>query len=111
MLRDEKDWDPIKMLKVTESFGKVPQEIKETLYNMKPKENSNQRASRLLRETRQAKAAATIATSKTDRKLASKSKPAIQVATNKPKPKAIIAKPRRVRKLETLTDVRLPKIT
>jgi transposase len=101
MLRDEKDWDPIKMLKVTESFGKAPQEIKETLYNMKPKENSNQRASRLLREAREAKATATSTTSKTDRKIVPKSKPAIQVATNKPKQKAIIAKPRRVRKLET----------
>jgi transposase len=89
------------MLKVTESFGKVSQEIKETLCTMKPKENSDQRKSRLRREARQAKAAAANSTSKTDRKLASKSKPAIQVATNKPKPKAIIAKPRRVRKLET----------
>lgn len=99
MLRDEKDWSPIQMLKVTESFGKVPQALKETLYNMKPKENSNQRASRLLREAREAKAAATSTTSKTNTKQASKSKPAIQVAKNKPKPKAIIAKPRRARKL------------
>jgi transposase len=106
MLRDEKDWDPIKMLKVTESFGKAPQEIKETLYNMKPKENSNQRASRLLREAREAKATATSTTSKTDRKIVPKSKPAIQVATNKPKQKAIIAKPRRVRQPATVTDAK-----
>jgi len=48
MLRDEKNWDPIQMLGVTESFGVVSQDLKETLYNIKPKENSNQRKSRLL---------------------------------------------------------------
>jgi transposase len=99
MLRDEKDWSPIQMLKVTESFGKVPQALKETLFNMKPKENSNQRASRLLREAREAKAAAANSTSKTNTKQASKSTAVTRVATNKLKSKAIIAKPRRARKL------------
>jgi hypothetical protein len=47
MLRDEKDWTPTHMIHVTESFGK-----------MKPKENSDQRKSRLRREAREAKAVA-----------------------------------------------------
>lgn len=54
MLRDGKDWDPKQMLSVTESFGKVPQPLKETLENMKPKENSDQRKSRLRKEAREA---------------------------------------------------------
>lgn len=54
MLRDGKDWDPKQMLSVTESFGKVAQPLKETLENMKPKENSDQRKSRLRKEAREA---------------------------------------------------------
>lgn len=54
MLRDEKDWEPKRMIEVTESYGKMPAKLKETLTTMKPKENSDQRKARLRRETRQA---------------------------------------------------------
>ena len=57
MLRDERDWDPQRMMEVTESFGKVPLQIKEILKEMKPKENSDQRKSRLRKEARQAREA------------------------------------------------------
>lgn len=55
MLRDEKDWDPQQMIKVTESYGTMPVKLKESLQNMKPKENSDQRKSRHRREARAAK--------------------------------------------------------
>jgi transposase len=64
MLRDEKDWEPKQMIKVTESYGKMPEKLKESLTNMKPKENSDQRKARLRREARQAKAATAPRTSK-----------------------------------------------
>ena len=58
MLRDEKDWAPTHMIQVTESFGKMKRELKQSLQSMKPKENSDQRKSRLRREAREAKAVA-----------------------------------------------------
>jgi hypothetical protein len=58
LLRDEKDWEPKRMIEVTESFGKMPGQLKETLETMKPKENSDQRRSRHRREAREARAAA-----------------------------------------------------
>ncbi len=58
MLRDEKDWDPKTMIQTTESFGRMPLGLKETLQTMKPKELSQQRKNRLAREVREAKAAA-----------------------------------------------------
>jgi hypothetical protein len=64
LLRDEKDWEPKRMIEVTESFGKMPVALKETLQNMKPKENSDQRKSRLRKEARQARAADDDNTSK-----------------------------------------------
>jgi len=73
LLRDEKDWDSNQMLKITESFGRTPLALKETLENMKPKENSDQRKSRLRREAREAKTAATSLASKTHKKPAPKS--------------------------------------
>ncbi len=57
MLRDERDWDPQRMMEVTESFGKIPLQIKMILKEMKPKENSDQRKSRLRKEARQAREA------------------------------------------------------
>ena len=57
MLRDERDWDPKRMIEVTESYGKMPAKLKETLQNMKPKENSDQRKSRRRKEARAAKEA------------------------------------------------------
>jgi hypothetical protein len=92
LLRDEKDWDPKQMLEVTESFGHSTPALKDTLQNMKPKESSDQRKCRLRREAREAKAAATIATSKTEKKSISKSTPAIAVATKNSKPKASTAR-------------------
>ncbi len=53
MLRDEKDWDPKTMIDVSESYGRMNLGLKESLKSMKPKENSDQRKSRLRRETRQ----------------------------------------------------------
>ena len=57
MLRDEKAWDPNKMLKVTERFGKVNEQLAGTLQEMKPKENSDQRKKRLRKEAREAREA------------------------------------------------------
>jgi transposase len=65
MLRDEKDWNPKRMIEVTESYGKMPDKLKASLTDMKPKENSDQRKARLRREARQAKAATASRTSKT----------------------------------------------
>jgi transposase len=57
LLRDEKDWQPLRMIEVTESFGAMPEKLKETLQNMKPKENSDQRKKRLRKEAREAREA------------------------------------------------------
>ena len=65
MLRDEKDWDPKQMIHVTESFGKMSPALKDSLENMKPKENSDQRKSRLRMEAREAKAVAESLATKT----------------------------------------------
>ena len=65
MLRDEKDWDPKQMIRVTESFGRMPKALKESLENMKPKENADQRKSRLRKEARDAREAAQRRASKT----------------------------------------------
>ena len=58
LLRDEKDWEPKRMIEVTESFGNLSGKLKETLATMKPKESSDQRRSRLRKEARQARATA-----------------------------------------------------
>lgn len=68
MLRDEQDWEPKRMIEVTESYGRMSPTLKETLKNMKPKENSDQRKSRLRKEAHAAKAAAERRKPKTDRK-------------------------------------------
>ncbi len=65
MLRDEKDWDPKQMIQVTESFGRMSPTLKDSLQNMKPKENSDQRKSRLRKEARAEKAATEGLTTKT----------------------------------------------
>ena len=56
MLRDEKDWDPATMIRTTKSFGGAVPMDEETFRSMRPKENSDQRKSRLRREARQANA-------------------------------------------------------
>lgn len=55
MLRDEKDWEPKRMIEVTESYGRMSPSLKDSLQNMKPKENSDQRKSRLRKEARAVK--------------------------------------------------------
>ena len=64
LLRDEKDWEPSRMIEVTESFGKMPDSLKQTLGEMKPKENSDQRRSRHRREAREAQEATNVKASK-----------------------------------------------
>ena len=62
MLRDEKDWDPATMIETTKSFGgRLPMD-EETFQTMRPKENSDQRKSRLRREAREAEAVTTRST-------------------------------------------------
>jgi transposase len=61
MLRDERDWDPNVMIRTTKSFkGKLPMDEAE-FQAMPPKESSDQRKSRLRKEARAAKAAASQA--------------------------------------------------
>ncbi len=55
MLRDETDWDPLRMLAVGLSFGKTPEPVQHALKTMRPKENSDQRKKRLRKEAREAK--------------------------------------------------------
>ena len=54
MLRDEKDWDPATMIRTTKSFGGTLPMDEETFQTMRPKENSDQRKSRLRKEAREA---------------------------------------------------------
>ncbi len=65
MLRDEKDWDPKQMIQVTESFGRMPAGLNDSLQNMKPKENADQRKSRLRKEARASREAAESRASRT----------------------------------------------
>jgi hypothetical protein len=74
MLRDEKDWDPKTMIDITETYGRMNPSLKESLQSMKPKENSDQRKSRLRREAKKAKQAKE-AKANTTPKLAAKAKP------------------------------------
>ncbi|TWU17170.1 Transposase IS116/IS110/IS902 family protein [Novipirellula galeiformis] len=117
MLRDEKDWEPKQMIQVTESFGRMSTSLKDTLQNMKPKENSDQRKSRLRKEARAAQAASEGLTSKTTGQTPRKSTPATtrsakaatpkrkSTATRSPrstsqpneKPRTKTSKPRRAR--------------
>jgi hypothetical protein len=117
MLRDGKDWDPKQMLSVTESYGKVAQPLKETLENMKPKENSDQRKSRLRKEAREAKQTLATVNPKTANVPSAKSTPSNKSAkdtpvrnTTKKSPGRVVSKrrttqpepkpkPRRARKL------------
>ena len=76
MLRDEKDWDPSTMIHTTKSFGgRLPMD-EETFRTMPPKENSDQRKSRLRREAREAAAIATAPKSSAAAKSPVKAKPA-----------------------------------
>lgn len=103
LLRDEKDWEPKRMIEVTESFGKMSRELKE-LDTMQPKENSDQRKSRLRREAREARAAALNNASTSQAKSQTKqpgtvpSKHKTRVSTHAPQATSSTPKPRQARK-------------
>lgn len=105
MLRDERDWAPTRMIEVTESYGEMSSKLKETLQAMKPKENSDQRKSRLRKEARAAKAAATA-----EKQLKQDESPASEVSSTKSSqsPKQPRSKPKRSKstKPETKASVR-----
>ena len=106
MLRDGKDWDPKQMLSVTESYGKVPQPLKESLESMKPKENSDQRKSRLRKEAREARQTLATGNSKPTTepttnptpltesapKTRSAKKPPVRASTSKKSPGRVVSK-------------------
>ena len=98
MLRDEKDWEPKRMIEVTESYGTMPAKLKESLQNMRPKENSDQRKARLRREARQAKSASNSPASKTGTSKTSANKahrkPSSTKANRSTKPQASNRKPK-----------------
>ncbi|MEZ6136453.1 MAG: transposase [Pirellulaceae bacterium] len=95
LMRDDQDWDPKRMIEVTESFGRMSPALKATLSEMKPKENSDQRKSRLRREARvlresakekaQAKAKATVKSDKLSKTAATKPKATGKQTTTKPR--------------------------
>ncbi len=92
MLRDEKDWDPNTMIETTESFGKMNPGLKESLQTMKPKENSDQRKSRLRKEARAATDTATTNPSP-NQSNKPKTKPASKRINDKTMPKGSNVKP------------------
>lgn len=99
LLRDEQDWEPKRMIEVTESFGKMNLALKEALHTMKPKENSDQRKKRLRKEAREAKVSMTTS-EPSPQDVKAKLKPP-EVATRRTKPaatKSKATKPRRARK-------------
>jgi transposase len=111
MLRDQKDWDTQQMVKVTETYGRMPSKLKESLTNMKPKESADQRKARHRREAREAKLAeqkpALTAKLKANRladaaqKASKPTEPVPTKSISKPKPKPTRIgsdKPRRTRK-------------
>jgi transposase len=111
MLRDRKDWDTQQMISVTESYGRMPSKLKESLTNMKPKENADQRKARHRREAREAKLAeqkpALTAKLKANRladavqKASMTTEPVPTKSTSKPNPnpkRNASDKPRRTRK-------------
>ena len=109
MLRDEKDWDPKTMIDVTQKYGKMNLELKDKLQNMKPKENSDQRKARLLKEANAAKALAAEQSSTTVTQATSPPKPAAKKEKQSVAPKlqskpTQTSKPRRAIKPVTLAD-------
>ncbi len=100
LLRDQKDWEPKRMIEVTESFGTMSEPLKLTLLSMKPKENSDQRKSRLRKEAREAKAAATERTTQSGSPATTKRKHSAQ----KPNSTSLEPKPRRAGKPVSWSD-------
>ncbi len=123
LLRDEKDWEPKRMIEVTESYGRIPLGLKEKLLEMPKKECRHKRKNRRISEERAAKRAAvtkqaaqapkiasqptksTPKRSSVRASVASPTKRKTTSATPKGKPTKTKAKlkpnPRRTRKLET----------
>jgi len=122
LLRDEKDWEPKRMIEVTESYGRIPLGLQEKLLEMPKKECRHKRKNRRISEERAAKRAAaeqaaqtpkstsqpTESTSKRSPVRSSAASPAKRIPktiTPKGKPTKTKAKPtanpRRARKLET----------
>ena len=95
MLRDEKDWDPKTMIDITETYGRMSPSLKESLQSMKPKENSDQRKSRLRREAKKAKEAEanTEAKPTTKANASRKAKKAVRSPQAKAKPSSSKLKP------------------
>ena len=92
MLRDAKDWDPATMIETTKSFGgRLPMD-EETFQTMRPKENSDQRKSRLRREVREAKAVTTRSTEETTGKSPSVSKSPSKAKSLPKRPTTLTAK-------------------
>ena len=92
MLRDEKDWDPGTMIHTTQSFGgTLPMDV-ETFRTTRPKENSDQRKSRLRREAREAKAVATHCTEKNALKSPGVSKSSSKAKSLPKRPNKLTAK-------------------
>ena len=123
LLRDEKDWEPKRMIEVTESYGRIPLDLKEKLLEMPKKECRHKRKNRRISEERAAKRAAvtqqaaqtpksvskptksTPKQSSVRSSVASPAKRKPKSTTPKGKPTKAKAKqdsnPRRTRKLET----------
>ncbi|XZE18206.1 IS110 family transposase [Pirellulaceae bacterium SH449] len=118
LLRDEKDWEPKRMIEVTESYGRIPLGLKEKLLEMPKKECRHKRKNRRISEERAAKQAAAQAPKIASRPTESTPKrSSVQSSVARPakrKPKTIAPKgkptktkdkpttnPRRTRKLET----------
>jgi transposase len=99
LLRDGKDWEPSRMIEVTESFGPMNPRLKESLQTMTRKENSDQRKSRLRKEAREAKATAAAVADSTQSK------------HTEPKAKLVSPEPRsrRARKPVSLSDAQAPR--
>jgi hypothetical protein len=67
------------MIDITETYGRMSPSLKESLQSMKPKENSDQRKSRLRREAKKAKEAEanTVAKPTTKAKASRKGRPSL----------------------------------
>ena len=92
MLRDKRDWDPATMIRTTKSFGgRLPMD-EETFQTMRPKENSDQRKSRLRREARESAAKATRCTQKITTKASGVSKSPSNAKSLPKRPTKVTAK-------------------
>ena len=90
MLRDEKDWEPVKMIEVTESYGgKLPMD-KKAFEAMPKKECRHKRKRRLAKERKaaeEAKTEATKTTGKAKKPSVPQSKRTVQKSPRQPAPR------------------------